>query len=263
VKIVNRQPTGTANISSARDSTGKEFWKILLSAALLLITLYFVIGMIVGFIVPRISFETEAKIFKHFKLPAAKKQGKVAHTQLEKAKAIMYKLKSSPKVPVLPYHLVLIENEMPNAFAFPGGTIGMTTGLLDALDEEIELAFVLGHELGHFYNRDHLQGIGRAIGFKIIISYVFDGGSGADSFADIFEFVLQRGYSQDREKEADFYGLELVFAAYGKTDGVDRLFQILRNESTPEWAYMFSTHPSPRKRINDLKSYAAALQSKE
>jgi len=77
----------------------------------------------------------------------------------------------------------------------------------------------------------------------------------------MIEFVFQRGYSQEREKGADRFGLELVYSKYGKVDGVDRLFQILLDEHTlPGWAYMFSTHPSPRERINDLKSYAAAFR---
>ena len=50
-----------------------------------------------------------------------------------------------------------------NAMALPGGLIIVTQGLLDEVESENELAFVLGHELGHYRNRDHLRALGRGI----------------------------------------------------------------------------------------------------
>ncbi len=261
MKIVNKVPQKTANVSSARGTAGRELWQLVLSAVVLLISLYFIIGFTVDFFVSRISFETEAKIFQQYQLPVPGHEGAGNKKHIETAGAILGKLRTSPRVPPLPYQLVLVEHEMPNAFAFPGGRIGVTTGLLDVLKDDIEIAFVIGHELGHFNNRDHLQGMGRAIGFRIITAIIFGSGSGAESFGDMIDFVIQRGYSQDREKQADRFGLELVHSVYGQVDGVDRLFQILREErDLPEWAYMFSTHPSPDERIDALKEYAAALR---
>ena len=119
---------------------------------------------------------------------------------------------------------------------------------------------MIGHELGHFYHRDHLQGLGRVIGLKVVMAIVFSTNHGADAFGNIIEFVFQRDYSQKREKKADRFGVKLVHGVYGKTDGVDHLFRILMEKhNLPGWAYMFSTHPSPEKRIEDLKMYAAAL----
>lgn len=259
MKIVHRQPMETADASSARGTAGRELWQLVLSAVVLLIVLFFVIGWTVDVVVARISFETEAKIFKNFALPPEIGQDLPNQTHVEKADAILATLKGVPSVPPLPYRLVIVEQEKPNAFAFPGGTIGVTTGLLEALKEDIAVAFVLGHEIGHFYNRDHLQGIGRAIGFRIVMSIIF--GTGSESFGNLVEFVFQRGYSQESEKAADRFGLELVYSAYGKMEGVDRLFRMIQDErKTPEWAYMFSTHPSPEQRIRNLKAYAAHLQ---
>ncbi len=260
MKIVYRQPKKTADVSSARGTAGTELWKLLLSAVVLLIVLFFAVGWTVDFIVARISFETEARVFKHVNLPVHGAKDPPIPAHIEMAGAILAKLQKNPEVPPLPYQLVVIEQEDPNAFAFPGGTIGVTTGLLEVLDDEIAVAFVLGHELGHFHNRDHLEGMGRAIGFRIIMATLFGLGDGAESFGNMIEFVFQRSYSQEREKAADRFGLELVHAVYGKTEGVDRLFQILLDEhQMPGWAYMFSTHPSPRARIDDLKSYAAVM----
>lgn len=259
MKIVNRQPKETADASSARGTAGRELWQLLLSAVVLLIMLFIVIGWTVDVIVARISFETEAKVFKHFALPPAKRQDAPNQVHVEKAGAILVTLQSDPSLPPLPYRLVIIKQEKPNAFAFPGGTIGITSGLLEVLEEDLAVAFVLGHELGHFHNRDHLQGMGRAIGIRVVMATIF--GAGSESFGNLIEFILQRDYSQDSEKAADRFGLELVYRAYGEMEGVDRLFQIIQDErKTPEWAYMFSTHPSPGQRFENLKAYASVLR---
>ena len=114
--------------------------------------------------------------------------------------------------------------------------------------------------MGHLYHRDHLHGLGRAAGFGILTSIIFKVGPGAESFGNIINYVLQRSYSQDREKKADQFGLELVHAIYGKIEGTDRLFKILlENRKLPGWAYMFSTHPSPQQRIIDLEKFADKL----
>jgi Zn-dependent protease with chaperone function len=236
----------------------------MLSAIVLLVALYFLIGVAVDQIVARVSYETEARIFQAFQPEQSEPSSEEERRRMAQANAILEKFRADPKVPPLPYSLVLVENEMPNAFAFPGGTIGITAGLLEMLTEEIEVAFVIGHELGHFHNRDHLQGLGRAAGFGIVTAILFDMGSGAESFGNIVNFAFQRTYSQEREIEADRFGLEMVYGAYGKVEGTDRLFSLLLEEKDlPQWAYMFATHPSPKKRIVNLEKIAMELVKRE
>jgi Zn-dependent protease with chaperone function len=261
MKIVNKTLEKTADVSSARGTAWKEFRHLVLSAAVLLIVLYFSLGFIVDLAVSQISFGTEAKIFKHYKLQDIGKKDAEKQDDLNRASTILEKLKADEKIPPLPYHLVLIDHETPNAFAFPGGSIGLSTALLEVLDDDIEVAFVIGHELGHFYNRDHLRGLGKAAGFGIIMTVLFGNSTGSGSFGNMINFVLQRTYSQDREELADRFGLELVYSVYGKVEGTDRLFQIIsEKDKTPEWAYMFSSHPSPEQRIDDLEEYARKLK---
>lgn len=260
MKISYRQPQRTADISSAQGTAFTELWKLILSAVLLLIGIYFIWGWLVDAVVAGISFETEARLFKHFKMDQPGITDRVDRERFDRIVLILKKMQSGRHVPDLPYELVLVDQPTPNAFAIPGGGIGVTKGLLDVLTEEIEIAFVIGHELGHFKNRDHLQGLGRAAGFHLIMAIVFDIGAGSESFGNLVTFVLDRSYSQEREKKADRFGLELVYEKYGKVEGADRLFKRLLDEhSLPQWAYMFSTHPSPGNRINDLKSYGDML----
>lgn len=260
MKISYRQPRRTADISSAKGTAFSELWKLFLCAVVLLVGLYFLWGLAVDAVVSAISSETEAKIFKHFKPDIPAIEDPAALANLKKAQAILRKLKADPQVPELPYQLVLMDQKMPNAFAIPGGSIGVTTGLLDVVSDEIEIAFVIGHELGHFKNRDHLQGLGRAAGYHLMMALLFDIGAGSEVFNDIVGFVVERNYSQKRESAADRFGLELVYHVYGRVDGADRLFKmLLEDPAIPEWAYMFATHPAPRNRIMALMAYGAEL----
>lgn len=261
MKIVNRQPEKTADVSSARGTAGKELGRLIIMAALFLMGLYYSVGWLTDLAVSRISFETEAKLFQAFTLPGDDKAEQ--NNRLDPFRPILAKLTAGDEVPPLPYRLILMENDQPNALAFPGGTIALTTGLLDLLTEEIEMAFVLAHELGHYHHRDHLEGIGRALGFQTLLTLILGSTMGAESLGNAIGFAAQRQYSQDREQQADQYGLTLVFRVYGRTQGVDRLFQIIKEkDELPGWAYMFSTHPSPEKRIKALAEYAAKLERK-
>lgn len=259
MRIVNRQPEQTADISGARGTAFAELRRLLLFVAALAVAAYLLVGLLTDLAVSRISVQAEARLFGHLSfLPEA---GAADDSRLERPRRLLDALVRCPEVPALPYRLVLIDDATPNAFAFPGGTIGLTSGLLDALDEDIALAFVLGHELGHFRHRDHLRGVGRALGFGTACALLFGGGSGAEALGSAMHLALQRGYSRGQEVAADRFGVLLVHRVHGRTDGVDQLFKILGQEETnlPGWAYMLSTHPAPGERIRDLAEYAAEL----
>lgn len=255
MKIVNRSPESTADISSAKGTAFKELRWLLLVITLLVVGIYLVIGFVVDMAVVHISFETEAAFFES--MNASDVAWGKDDEELRRLDGILEKLTADPSVPPLKYRLQIVEAEEPNAFAFPGGTIGVTRGLLGALKEDEELAFVLAHELGHFQNRDHLRGVGRAVGAGVVFALLFGGEMGSGSTGNLYHHVLHRGYSRNQEEAADRFGVSLVRRVYGNTDGVDRLFQIISDsDELPEWAYMFATHPSPEDRIRDLKAYA-------
>ncbi len=260
MKVINKPLKKTSDISSARGTAINEFWKLAVSAVILLVVLFFLTGFLVDIIVTRISFETEERLFSAFPIPETNPETSDYAVRFKTAHGILEALKAGENVPPLNYSLVLMEHENPNAFAFPGGTIGITSGLLDVLSDDIEIAFVLGHEMGHFHHRDHLRGMGRAIGFSILKSVIFGNSIGGGSFGDIMNLVLQRRYSQENEKKADRFSLKLIHSLYGKVDGTQHLFKILKaQEKIPGWAYMLATHPSPEERINDLEKYAHQL----
>ena len=160
------------------------------------------------------------------------------------------------------FRLVIWEEPEANAVALPGGLIAVTTGLLDNVTSENELAFVLGHELGHFRNRDHLRGLGRGLAFSLVLIAVgFSGSGSAVQLAALAGQFTERSFDRDQESEADRFGLGLVVAEYGHTAGATDLFEHLPDPADPNAERLssyLSTHPIHADRIDDLHAIARA-----
>ncbi|MBI1357266.1 MAG: M48 family metalloprotease [Acidobacteria bacterium] len=146
-----------------------------------------------------------------------------------------------------------------NAFAAPGGLIVVTTGLLDAVQSENELAFVLGHELGHFRHRDHLRALGRRLAMSLALSAA-SSAVGADvSSLGWIESLAELRFSRGQELEADAWGLELVARRYGHVAGAASFFDRLPRATSPvaKTAESFlSTHPISEERIRRVHELA-------
>lgn len=174
--------------------------------------------------------------------------------------------------PGLAWQFKVMDSPVLNAFAAPGGYIYVTRGLLAAINNEAELAGILGHEIGHVtarhsaqrYSNMMLANIGLSLGQE------FMGGYG-----DMLGTVLETGagllflkFSRDDEREADALGVE-----YASRSGYDArrmadFFITLRTQPSangeqrarlPEF---FSTHPSPANRESNVRAMAASWQSR-
>jgi predicted Zn-dependent protease len=157
--------------------------------------------------------------------------------------------------------LIVLDHAETNAFALPGGTIAVTTGLLRCLDTEAGMAFVLAHELGHFHGRDHLRGLGRRVSFQVMNALLFSGGGEVQMGASQLGDLALLAHSRDRETIADRYALDLIFRTRGSAAGTTQLFEQLGNAGLPAWAYMFNTHPATTDRIAALKRQAEQLKT--
>ena len=115
--------------------------------------------------------------------------------------------------------------------------------------------------MGHFHNRDHLRGLGRAIGVGLGYALVFGGRVESQGLTKVMMSVLERGHSRAQESSADRFAVKLVFDQYGTTEGFDRLFRFLQEQhDTPVWKRMFATHPAPEDRIRELFAYVDQLK---
>lgn len=140
-----------------------------------------------------------------------------------------------------------------NAGAFPGGKIILTAGLLENIKSENGLVFVLGHEVGHIINRDHIRGLGRQIIFSLGAGLL--GFEGISSLSMLNQ-TLSRVYDRNQESDADTFGLELSKKIYGHTWGSDELFEILEKDEGVfgrSMARLASTHPPSADRRERLK----------
>lgn len=154
------------------------------------------------------------------------------------------------------YRLQVSLDDEPNAMAFPGGLVVVTTALLDGVESENELAFVLGHELGHYHNRDHIRMLGRTTVVGVLLAAA-SGGDAANLSVSIAELGLLR-FSREQESDADEFGLSLVQAEYGHVGGSWRFFERLQRLDAERSGLVgyFSTHPAHANRIDELKSFA-------
>jgi Zn-dependent protease with chaperone function len=179
--------------------------------------------------------------------------------RLQAAAALLARLESRCEENPYQLRLAIMEEESPNAFAVPGGTIYLTRGLLDSVESENELAFVLGHELGHFRNRDHLRGLGRGLIVSLTLSALV-GGSAAESLPQVVTALTESGFAREQERDADAFGIALVQAEYGHVAGADGFFKRLPDGTADigdEFASYLATHPVSEARIENLWSLAA------
>ena len=178
--------------------------------------------------------------------------------------------------PGLPYTFKVVNDSQPNAFAVPGGNIAITRGLLIDLENEAQLAAVLGHEIGHVTARHSLQNLQRGILLNLglqILSYQASGASYgilARQAGQIAGALVDSSYSREEEREADRLGIDyMVKASYNPKGAVQlqEYFWKKSGEKDPLWINgLFRTHPFSRERMRDNQNYienvhAAALEN--
>jgi predicted Zn-dependent protease len=157
--------------------------------------------------------------------------------------------------PNLPWSFTVVDSPAINAFALPGGYIYVTRGILAYLDDESELAGVLGHEIGHVTARHAAQAYTRqaqaGIGLTVLSIFV----PGAAPFADLGAVgldVLFLKHGREAELEADRLGVEYGSGAGWDPSGVPRFLSTLARvdalseDGVPNW---LSTHPNPGLRV--------------
>ena len=169
--------------------------------------------------------------------------------------------------PQMPYSYRVLNANYVNAYTFPGGAMGVTRGILADLDDEAQLAALLGHELGHVSARHAAQRQGQnlvaqaALAGLNVAAQSSDWGGLMSMGGQIGASALLAGYSREHEREADALGQEyLVKAGYPAT-GMVRLHQLLvaEEKTAPSLLQtMFSTHPMSSERMQAAQAAADA-----
>ena len=178
--------------------------------------------------------------------------------------------------PAIPYSFKCVNATYINAYAFPGGTIAATRGILLKLDNEAELASLLGHELGHVNARHTADQVYKGqISSLLIGGLSLVAGTQGSAFGELTQQLgaLIQGlflskYSRDNEREADALGNEyMVKAGYPSRGfvGLMEMLDSLNREKPNSAAMLFSTHPMSSERLNAARQRESGqyLYSKE
>ncbi|MDX3772955.1 M48 family metallopeptidase [Chromatiaceae bacterium AAb-1] len=169
------------------------------------------------------------------------------------------------------WEIVVFDSEQVNAFALPGGKIGVYTGLLKVAENQHQLAAVVGHEIGHVmagHSNERLStNTGIAVGGAAINAVL---GAYSVQYKEHIMAALGVGaqvgielpFSRTHESEADIIGLQLMAQAGFNPEQAVNLWQNMAaaggGKRVPEWQ---STHPAPENRIKKLQlDMPAALQ---
>jgi predicted Zn-dependent protease len=161
--------------------------------------------------------------------------------------------------PQMPYSFRGVNATYVNAYAFPGGSIAATRGILLDLENEAQLAALLGHELGHVNARHTAEQMSKSTLINLFVgglaTVAGTQSSGLGSLASQLGMVgagaLLASYSRNNEREADALGLEYMVQAGYNANGFVELMDMLRrtskyNPSAIE--LMFATHPMSDER---------------
>jgi len=160
------------------------------------------------------------------------------------------------------WEVVVFEDATPNAFALPGGKIGVHTGLLEVAKDQDQLAAVIGHEVGHVLahhgNERMSQQTLAQTGMDVAAGVIGTGSAGSGLLLGAMGLGVQYGvlmpYSRAHETEADKYGLDLAAAAGFDPRASVPLWQNMAAASQGQRPLEFlSTHPDPLSRIEVLK----------
>jgi predicted Zn-dependent protease len=154
------------------------------------------------------------------------------------------------------YTVHVVNSTAVNAMAVPGGTIVVLSGLVEQAESENELAFVLGHEIGHFRHHDHLKGFGRSLVLVAISAAMLGAQSNATRFLMNSLTKAEMRFSQKQETAADLTGLKLLNVRYGHVGGgTDFLEKMAGQDPRGRFTYFFASHPYPPDRIRRLKKH--------
>ncbi len=161
-----------------------------------------------------------------------------------------------------PYSFSVANYRELNAFALPGGPVWLHRGILDAAENEAQVAGVLAHEIAHIAERHAAEQITKATvanGLLGLLGAVLDGGraeTAARLGAGIGAQFLFLKFSRDDEREADRVGAQIMRSAGYDPRGMVEFFDLMHRhqQRSPGSVEQFlSTHPSPGNRAAELR----------
>jgi len=185
---------------------------------------------------------------------------------------IAFRLHAASEMANQPFTFTVLDSDMTNAFAIPGGFVYVTRGLMALANNEAELAGVIGHEIGHVTGRHSAQRSTQQIfaGLGAAAVGVALGNQAASQVANMGAMAWIQGYSRSQELEADQLGIRyLARAGYdplamatflqqlSRDTALSRKLMFQEGEATPADSW-FSSHPRTEDRVQAAAQSARA-----
>jgi predicted Zn-dependent protease len=169
-------------------------------------------------------------------------------------------LAASSNRPALQWTFVVLDTDGVNAFAAPGGFVHVTRGALALVQNEAELADVLGHEIGHVTEKHTINaikkgkvttGVAESATRSAILEQAINKG---------YEFTLENQYDRSDENAADRVGVVLANKAGYSPSGLGTFLTRLaeRNKGLKDRSGMFASHPEMKARLDELTKYVTS-----
>ena len=159
------------------------------------------------------------------------------------------------------WEVVVFADANPNAFALPGGKIGVNEGLLEIAQSDDQLAAVIGHEIAHVLARHGNERLTQELGIKAVLFVI---GLFSEGDADTENILQALGvgaylgialpFSRNHEEEADLMGLELMASAGFDPRESTELWRNMAAAGSGQPLEFLSTHPNHESRIEALSA---------
>lgn len=170
--------------------------------------------------------------------------------------------------PNLPYEFVVLNNDVPNAWALPGGKIALNRGLLVLLKDESQLAAVLGHEIVHAAARHSAEHAATSTGIQILTT-ILQTQTNNNLYrqgASLGGNAAQAHYGRENELESDHYGIKYMVADGYDPQGAVELQQtflrLSQERGKSSWLdQLFASHPPSAERVRKNQEHAQQLPS--
>lgn len=170
------------------------------------------------------------------------------------------------------YHFTVVDSSVVNAFALPGGYIYITRGLLVLLENEAQLASVLGHEAGHVNARHGVKRLQSILGFNVLLAVLDQVASGGENYqkwrgvikttSSVAFATVSLGYSRKDEFQADELGTTYAYKGGYDPEGMIQLLEILKSMHDREPSAVeefFSSHPRSSARIEAVENQISQI----
>lgn len=157
--------------------------------------------------------------------------------------------------------LTVLDFDMVNAFALPGGRVVVMRGLIDSADSPEEVAAVIAHEIGHIAHRDPTRSALRGVGTFGVLSLVFGDFAGGTVVLMGVNQLVNAQYSQEAETAADAYAHDLLPKVGVSPEALGTFFEKLKEEhgDTEGFVAHLSSHPQLVDRMSEAEKAALSV----